>query len=104
MSKDLTIISFSPMIFLFKDVIRKLQDNLDRNPPAIFDVPERSSADDSSNEEEDDIPTCENITTAYPRMNSSCLKGTRRINIAQSLTGPSLASSLERNKMERHGK
>ena len=41
------------MIFLFKDVIRKLQDILDRNSPAIFDVPESSSADD--------INTCENI-------------------------------------------
>ena len=47
--------------FLFKNVICKLQDFLDRNSPSIFDVTESSSADDSSNEEEDDIPTCENI-------------------------------------------
>ena len=47
--------------FLFKDVIHKLQDILDRNSPDIFDVPERSSADDISSKEEDDIPTCENI-------------------------------------------
>ena len=49
------------MIFLFKDVIRKLQDILNRNSPALFDVPESSSVYDSSNEEEDDIPTRDNI-------------------------------------------
>ena len=49
MSKELTILSFSPMFFfLFNDVIHKLQDILDRNSPDIFDVPERSSADDIS--------------------------------------------------------
>ena len=42
-------------------MIRKLQDILDRNSPAIFDVPESSSADDSSDEKEDDIPTHDNI-------------------------------------------
>ena len=47
--------------FLFKDVIRKLQDILDRKPPAILDVPENSSVDDTSEEDEYDIPTCENI-------------------------------------------
>ena len=47
--------------FLFKYVICKLQDILDRNSPAIFDVPESSSVDDSSNEEGDDIPTRDNI-------------------------------------------
>ena len=47
--------------FLIKDVIRKLQDILDRNSPAIFDVPESNSAEDSRNEEEDDIPTRDNI-------------------------------------------
>ena len=47
--------------FLFKDVIRKLQDILDRNSPAIFDVPESRSADDSSDQEEDDTPTPDNI-------------------------------------------
>ena len=45
--------------FLFKDVIRKLQTT--RNSPAIFDVPESSSADDSIDEEEDDDPTRDNI-------------------------------------------
>ena len=47
--------------FMFKDVIIKLQDILDRKSPAIFDVPEISSADDISDEEEDDIPTRDNI-------------------------------------------
>ena len=61
MSKDLTILSFSTMIFLFKDVIRKLQDILDRNSPAFFDVPESSSADDISNKEEYDIHNRDNI-------------------------------------------
>ena len=42
-------------------MIRKLQDILDRNSPAIFDVPESSSADDSSDKEEYDIPNCDNI-------------------------------------------
>ena len=48
-------------IFLFKDVIGKLQYILDRNSPSIFDVPESSSADDSSDKEEYDIPNCDNI-------------------------------------------
>ena len=46
--------------FLFKDVIRKLQDILDRNSPSIFYVPKSISADDSSDKEEDDIPTRDN--------------------------------------------
>ena len=54
--------------FLFKDVIRKLQDILDRKPPAILDVPENSSADDSSEEDEYDIPTCENINYSIASM------------------------------------
>ena len=47
--------------FLFKDMIRKLQEIPDRKSLAIFYVPESSSADDSSEEEDDDIPTRDNI-------------------------------------------
>ena len=42
-------------------MICKLQDILDRNSPAIFDEPESRSLYYSSNEEEDDIPTRDNI-------------------------------------------
>ena len=44
-------------------MISKLQDILDRNLPDIFDVTERISADDRSDKEEDDIPTCDNINS-----------------------------------------
>ena len=47
--------------FLFKDVICKIQEILDRNSPDIFDVPKSSSEDDSSDDEEDEIPTHDNI-------------------------------------------
>ena len=53
--------------FLFKDVIRKIQDILDRKSPAVFDVPESSSADDSIDEEEYYIPTCENINCSIAK-------------------------------------
>ena len=60
--------------FLFKYVIRKLQDILDSNSPAIFDVPESSSVDDSSNEEEDDIPTRDNINYSIAKDESEMLE------------------------------
>ena len=46
--------------FLFKYMIRKLQEILDRKSLAIFDVPESISADDRSDKDEDDILTCDN--------------------------------------------
>ena len=90
--------------FLFKYVICKLQDILDRNSPAIFDVPESRSVDDSSNEEGDDIPTRDNISYIISKDEFELLDQYKAKKYRPVLDRSKSSILSGEDKMERHGK